>query len=74
MSETTLYERLGGRDGIRAVVDDFSGRLVADEQLRPFFAGSSLERLRRTQTDFLCEAVVGAVAAYEDELLEGPSE
>ncbi|RXK46614.1 group I truncated hemoglobin [Halorientalis pallida] len=123
MSETTLYERLGGRDGIRAVVDDFYDRLVADEQLGLFFEGADMERLRRTQTDFLCEAaggpetydaqpvreahrhvpfepgdiqravellaesldafdvpaedaqaVVDAVAAYEDELLDRPPE
>jgi hemoglobin len=59
MSETTLYERLGGRDGIRAVVDDFYDRLVADERLGPFFEGANMERLRRTQTDFLCEAAGG---------------
>ncbi|WP_335998819.1 truncated hemoglobin [Halorientalis halophila] len=123
MSETTLYERLGGRDGIRAVVDDFYDRLVADERLGPFFETADMEQLRRTQTDFLCEAaggpetydappvreahldvpfepadinravallmesldafevpeddaaaVVEAVAAYEDELLDGPPE
>jgi hemoglobin len=59
MSETTLYERLGGRDGIRAVVDDFYDRLVADEELGPYFDGADVERLRRTQTDFLCEAAGG---------------
>lgn len=59
MSEDTLYDRLGGRDGIRAVVDDFYDRLVADEQLGPFFEEADLEKLRRTQTDFLCEAAGG---------------
>lgn len=59
MSEQTLYERLGGHDGIRAVVDDFYDRLVADEDIGPFFEGSDMELLRRTQTDFLCEAAGG---------------
>ncbi|MFB6082853.1 MAG: truncated hemoglobin [Halorientalis sp.] len=59
MSERTLYERLGGRDGIRAVVDDFYDRLVADDRLGPYFEDADLERLRRTQTDFLCEAAGG---------------
>ena len=59
MSEQTLYERLGGHEGVRAVVDDFYGRLVADEQIGPFFEGSDMELLRRTQTDFLCEAAGG---------------
>ena len=59
MAEQTLYDRLGGRDGIRAVVDDFYDRLVADEEIGPFFEGSNMEFLRRTQTDFLCEAAGG---------------
>jgi hemoglobin len=59
MGEDTLYERLGGRDGIRAVVDDFYDRLLDDPELGPFFADADVERLRRTQTDFLCEAAGG---------------
>lgn len=59
MTEDTLYQRLGERDGIRAVVDDFYDRLLEDEDLGPFFADADMEKLRRTQTDFLCEAAGG---------------
>jgi hemoglobin len=59
MSDTTLYERLGERPGIRAVVDDFYDRLLADDDLGPFFEGADVESLRRTQTDFLCDAAGG---------------
>ncbi|MDH5019842.1 group I truncated hemoglobin [Halobacterium rubrum] len=59
MTEETLYERLGERDGIRAVVDDFYDRLVADDDLGPYFEGADIDSLRRTQTDFLCEAAGG---------------
>lgn len=59
MAETTLYERLGEREGIRAVVDDFYDRLGADEDLGALFEDADMERLRRTQTDFLCEAAGG---------------
>jgi len=59
MAQETLYERLGGHDGIRAVVDDFYDRLLADDDIGRFFEGSNLEKLRRTQTDFLCEAAGG---------------
>jgi hemoglobin len=59
MSETTLYERLGKREGIRAVVDEFYDRLLADEELGPFFEDADMETLRQTQTDFLCEAAGG---------------
>ena len=59
MTEESLYDRLGGHDGIRAVVDDFYDRLADDDELGPFFADADMERLRQTQTDFLCEAAGG---------------
>ena len=59
MTEDTLYDRLGGHGAISAVVDNFYDRLVADPDLGPFFEGADLDRLRETQTDFLCEAAGG---------------
>lgn len=59
MAEETLYERLGEREGIAAVVDEFYDRLVADEAIGPLFEGADVESLRETQTDFLCEAAGG---------------
>lgn len=59
MGDSSLYDRLGGREGIRAVVDDFYDRLVADDSLGPFFDDADLDSLRRTQTLFLCEAAGG---------------
>lgn len=64
--ESNLYERLGERDGIRIVVDNFYDRLETDELLGPFFADADLERLRRTQTEFLCE-VAGGPERYDAE-------
>ena len=59
MADGSLYERLGGRDGVRLVVDDFYDRLRADEELGRFFRDADMEKLRRTQTAFLCEAAGG---------------
>jgi len=59
MTEETLYDRLGKREGIRAVVDDFYDRLVADDDLGSFFETADMDLLRETQTDFLCEAAGG---------------
>ena len=39
--ETTLYERLGGYDGISAVVDEFAERLFNDPKIAIFFVGMS---------------------------------
>lgn len=123
MSSETLYDRLGGYDGISAVVEEFYDALLADADIGPLFATADMAELRRTQTDFLCEAaggperydgppvreahahvpftpghiqravallygaldafdvpdadadaVVGAVAAFEQDLLAGPDE
>ncbi|MFB6251801.1 MAG: group 1 truncated hemoglobin [Halobellus sp.] len=59
MTQSTLYERLGEHGGIRAVVDDFYDRLLEDEMVGPLFEDAEMERLRQTQTDFLCEAAGG---------------
>jgi hemoglobin len=59
MTQETLYDRLGQRDGIRAVVDEFYDRLLADEELGPLFEDADTERLRKTQTDFICEKAGG---------------
>lgn len=66
MAQTTLYDRLGGHEGIRAVVDAFYDRLLADDELAPFFEGADMETLRETQTDFLCEAA-GGPESYDAE-------
>lgn len=59
MGDETLYSRLGGHEAIRAVVDDFYDRLLADDELGEFFEDADMEQLRKTQTDFLCEAAGG---------------
>jgi hemoglobin len=59
MTAESLYDRLGGRNSIRNVVDTFYDRLLEDPELGPFFDGADLEKLRRIQTDFLCEAAGG---------------
>ncbi|QLH81712.1 group I truncated hemoglobin [Halosimplex pelagicum] len=59
MTGETLYDRLGGREGIEAVVDEFYDRLLDDDELGPFFEDADIEMLRRTQADFLCEAAGG---------------
>jgi hemoglobin len=59
MTADSLYDRLGGRDGIRAVVDEFYDRLLADEEIGAFFEDTDMESLKRHQTDHLVEAAGG---------------
>jgi hemoglobin len=55
----SLFEQLGGAASIEAVVEDFYGRVLADETLRPVFAGIDLDNLRRHQTRFMSYALGG---------------
>jgi hemoglobin len=65
MSTTTftpavsLYEEIGGRAALRAAVDVFCGRLLADPELAGFFPGGVGERHRAFLVTFLGEALGG---------------
>jgi hemoglobin len=50
----SLYERVGGRDAIVAVVDDAIVNLAADERINRRFGNASIPRLRRNLVDLLC--------------------
>jgi hemoglobin len=57
--ETSLYERLGGKDAITAVVDDFVARCASDDRINAKFARTDLPRLRSMLVDQVCEATGG---------------
>ena len=64
MSEKTLYERLGGYDGIAAFVDNLLPRVKADSQLRRFWDHRGEDRVIREQqllVDYLCSNAGGPV-------------
>jgi hemoglobin len=55
----TLYERLGGKDAISAVVDDFVARCAADDRINGKFARTDIGRLKRMLVDQICQASGG---------------
>ncbi|HWO90269.1 MAG TPA: group 1 truncated hemoglobin [Gemmatimonadales bacterium] len=55
----SLYERLGGVDAIRLVVDDFGARLAADTTIAPLFSGVDLDNVKRLLVDQICQATGG---------------
>lgn len=69
MSDTTLYEALGGRDAIEAVVDRFYERVITDEQLAPYFEDVDDEELRKHQAAFLTY-VTGGADEYDGRSME----
>ena len=56
MAEKSLYERLGGKEAITAVVDDFVGRVAADNRINKFFAKADIPRLKTQLVNQICEA------------------
>jgi len=59
MMKKSLYERLGGIDAIKAVVDDFVGNVAADRRINAFFAHTDIDRLKRNLVDQLCQGTGG---------------
>jgi hemoglobin len=59
MMKRSLYERLGGIDAIRAVVDDFVGNVAADKRINKFFAHTDIGRLKHNLVDQICQGTGG---------------
>jgi hemoglobin len=54
-----IYDRIGGHEAIEVVVEDFYGRVLADDQLAGFFSGTNMNRLKGKQAEFLAAALGG---------------
>jgi hemoglobin len=61
MGRGSLYERLGGRDAVDAVVDEFYDRVLADERVEHHFEGVDVAALRAHQKQFVAAAAGGPV-------------
>src|SRR4051812_31994370 len=60
----TLYERLGGKPAIVAVVDEFTSRVAADKRINGRFINTDITRLRTLLVEFVCVAT-GGPCKYE---------
>jgi hemoglobin len=63
-AHASLYERLGGMPAIRAVVDDYFVRIMADERVNKWFAHAASDPERAALyksklADFLCQGTGG---------------
>lgn len=58
-SESTLYDRIGGEAAVRAAVDRFYERVLADPELQGFFTSVSMPRLKAHQFAFLSQVLGG---------------
>jgi hemoglobin len=61
MKEKSLYDRLGGKKSIAAVVDEFVGRVAADTRINKFFGATAsdpkrLKKFKANLVDQICQA------------------
>jgi len=54
-ADTTLYQRLGGKPAIAAVVDDAIANAAADPRINQRFVGTDIARLKAALVEFLCD-------------------
>ena len=59
MAQPSLYDRLGGKPAITAVVDDFIGNVAADTRINQRFGGANIPRPKTRLVDQICEASGG---------------
>src|SRR5205823_7966523 len=63
--ERSLYQRLGGREGIALVVGDFVANMAGDARVNARFKdmkGPQIERLKSHLADQICDATGGPCA------------
>lgn len=56
---TSLYEKIGGKESVACVVDDFYKLVLADDTVSSFFVHTDMEKQRRHQTAFISFALGG---------------
>jgi len=59
----SLYEKIGGHDALEVVVEDFYCRVLDDDHLAGFYAGSNMKCVKARQVEFL-SAVLGGPGPY----------
>lgn len=69
MAQPSLYDRLGGKPAIVAVVDDFVGNVAGDARINGFFAHADIPHLKMELVDQIC-AGTGGPCTYTDKSMK----
>ena len=59
MSESSLYEQIGGAAAVGAAVEIFYGKVLGDSSIAPYFAGVDMNNQRRKMNAFMTMAFGG---------------
>lgn len=55
----SIYDKVGGYEALEVVVSDFYDRIIADDRLSGFFAGTNMNRMKGKTAEFLTDALGG---------------
>jgi hemoglobin len=69
-TKPTLYDRIGGADGIVRLVSKFYNLVLADPELAPFFQHTPVDRLLNMQQEFFSAALDGPIRYTGRSLVE----
>ena len=58
-ADSSLYNRLGGKAAITAVIDDFVANVAADKRINARFAKTDIPHLKQMLVDQVCQASGG---------------
>ncbi|MBB5159035.1 group I truncated hemoglobin [Saccharopolyspora phatthalungensis] len=68
----TLYEEVGGKPAVKAIVENFYDRILADPNLTRFFEGKDMKRIKSHQRALVTVALGGASETYTGKMM-GPA-
>lgn len=68
-TKQTLYDEVGGKPAVAAVVDDFYNRILADPHLADYFTGKDMNGLKRHQRALVTVALGGASDTYRGKMM-----
>lgn len=68
--DETVFDRLGGRESVTSVVDDFYDRVLSDERVIHHFEDSDTDELRAHQVQFISAVTGGPVEYSGDDMRE----
>ena len=60
-SEGSLYERIGGAEGVAGMVAVFYTKVLADPSLKSYFDDAALDKLQHMQFEFFSAALGGPI-------------
>ena len=71
LTETTLYDRIGGKEALDAAVEIFYTKVLADDRIKHFFDGVDMARQKGKQKAFLAFAFGGPVKYTGKDMRQG---